>query len=78
MSKITHALIGTDNFSYEHYIQGFYSSYEAAESARSSIPPNGTLPDTYEVMTLEAANALYRRSDEAWYFDQMLAEAQPS
>lgn len=78
MSGITHVVIGSDNFSYEHYIQGFYASADYAREAIGKIKPNGSpgLADTFQVMGLADANDLYRRLGESWYFDRMLLDAE--
>jgi hypothetical protein len=42
---------GYDNFSYEPYTQGAFFDEELAEKVMAKIPPNGTLADTYHVVT---------------------------
>jgi hypothetical protein len=42
---------GRDNFSYEDYTKDAYFEKEVAYNAMNKIPPNGTLPDTYQVHT---------------------------
>ncbi len=42
---------GYDNFSYEAYTKGAFFDQNQAEKVMAEIPPNGTLPDTYHIVT---------------------------
>jgi hypothetical protein len=42
---------GYDNFSYESYTKDAYFSEEQARRSMDEIKPNGSLPDTYHVVT---------------------------
>jgi hypothetical protein len=42
---------GYDNFSYESYTKDAYFSEEKAKRNMAEIKPNGSLPDTYHVLT---------------------------
>ncbi len=42
---------GFDNFSYEAYTKGAFFRKEDAETEMKTIPPNGTLADTYHIVT---------------------------
>lgn len=42
---------GFDNFSYEAYTEGAYFSKKEAFRVMDNIPPNGTLPDSYCIVS---------------------------
>lgn len=42
---------GYDNFSYEFYTNGAFFNQTQAEKMLSKIPKNGSLPDTYTLVT---------------------------
>jgi hypothetical protein len=44
---------GYDNFSNENYIRDVVANASIAEDVIAKIPPNGTLPDSYQVITCE-------------------------
>lgn len=54
---------GYDNFSDEAYTKGAFFDEDQAKQVMGEIPPNGTLPDTYHVVTgtvqdLQAGNII--------------------
>jgi len=52
---------GFDNLSEEPYNKGAYFDERRAVEAMAEIPPNGTLPDTYHIVTCTVSDLSCRR-----------------
>ena len=68
MKIITHVLIGSDNFSNEYYIDSMHTSYEDAFAEMMSKEPNGSLPDTYTIETVDEAYSVFRREPDYFLY----------